>query len=75
MEKLDKPVAKRILTFLKTRLAPSDDPRALGSPLKGARLGQLWRYRVGDYHVICNIQDKTCLILVIRVAKREIVYR
>ena len=49
LAKLDKPIAKRITTFIRERLAVLDDPRSIGDALKGSRLGELWKYRVGDY--------------------------
>jgi mRNA interferase RelE/StbE len=56
------------------RVAPSDDPRAMGIALKGP-LGDLWRYRVGDYRVICDIQDKVLTVLVLQIGNRREVYR
>ena len=73
--KLDPPVARRILVFLHGRLAPLDDPRSLGEALKGSRLGELWKYRVGDYRIIASIEDAAVRILVIRVGNRREVYR
>ena len=75
LAKLDPAVAKRILDFLESRVIMRDDPRSTGSALQGARLGNLWRYRVGDYRIICDLKDDVCVVLVVRVAKREIVYR
>ena len=49
LDKLDKPIAKRIKTFLQERVSCLDDPRSIGQALKGSRLGEFWRYRVGDY--------------------------
>ena len=57
LAKLDKPVAKRITTFIRERLAVLDDPRSIGDALKGSRLGELWKYRVGDYRIIADIED------------------
>jgi len=75
LAKLDPAVAKRILDFLENRIIMRDNPRLIGSALQGARLGNLWRYRVGDYRIICDLQDDVCVVLVVRVAKREIIYR
>jgi len=75
LSKLDPAVAKRILDFLEDRVARRDNPRSIGSSLQGSRLGSLWRYRVGDYRIICDLKDDVCVVLVVRVAKREIVYR
>jgi len=73
--KLDKGDAKRITTFLRERLAPVEDPRSVGKALKGSQLGTYWRYRVGDYRIICDIQDKALLIPVVATGNRRDVYR
>jgi len=72
---LDKAVAKRITDFLRTRVATLDDPRSLGEALKGSRLGDFWKYRVGDYRIIASIEDRALRVLVIRVGNRREVYR
>jgi mRNA interferase RelE/StbE len=74
LKKLDKPVARRILDFLDNRVAKRDDPRTLCKALTGS-LGTLWRYRVGDYRIICEIQHSTVRILVVRVGHPGEVYR
>ncbi|WP_240761635.1 type II toxin-antitoxin system RelE family toxin [Nitrosococcus wardiae] len=51
---LDKQIAERILRFLNDRIAKLDDPRSIGDPLKGAKLGEFWKYRVGDYRIIAE---------------------
>ncbi|NLC36019.1 MAG: type II toxin-antitoxin system RelE/ParE family toxin [Alcaligenaceae bacterium] len=71
----DKPVAKRITKFLKERVAPLDDPRSIGEALKGSKLGEFWKYRVGDYRIICSIEDGEMRILVVRVGNRRAVYK
>ena len=73
--KLDPQIAKRIIKFLKTRLATQTDPRKIGEALKGETLGEFWKYRVGDYRIIASIQDKTVCILVLRIGNRKEVYR
>lgn len=75
LARLDKPIAKRIINFLRERVATRDNPRSIGDPLQGDRLGCFWRYRVGSYRIICDIQDDVLCVLVVRVAKRETVYR
>ncbi len=75
LAKLDKPVAKRITTFIRERLAVLDDPRSIGDALKGSRLGELWKYRVGDYRIIANIEDGALKILVVKIGNRREVYR
>jgi len=57
------------------RVAVSDDPRSLGKSLKGPKIGEYWRYRVGDIRVICNIVDKQMMVLVIEIGNRREVYR
>ena len=49
LAKLDRQVAKRIIWFLRERLAPLEDPRSIGQALKGSELGEFWKYRVGDW--------------------------
>jgi len=58
LAKLDRPVAKRIFTFLRERVAPLDDPRAIGEAPRGSDLGEFWKYRIGDWRVICEIQTR-----------------
>ena len=66
--------ASRIVRFLSTRLSKLDDPSSIGEALKG-RLGRLWKYRIGDYRIIADIQDKRVLILIVRVGHRREVYK
>ena len=73
--KLDRVAAKRIISFLRDRLAPLDDPRSIGEALKGARLGEYWKYRVGDYRIISRIEDSQITVYVIRVGNRREIYR
>ena len=75
LDKLDQQIARRILNFLFERLAVLEDPRGIGEALRGARLGALWKYRVGDYRVIANIEDSALTILVVRIGNRREVYR
>ena len=74
LEKLDREVARRILRFLRERVATLEDPRSLGEPLRGPELGRFWKYRVGDYRLICHIQDREATVLVLRVGHRRDVY-
>jgi len=73
--KLDRTVARRIVTFLRERVSESPDPPALGAALKGDALGKFWKYRVGDYRVIAEIRDSEIRILVVRLGHRSDVYR
>jgi len=75
LDKLDAPQAKRILKFLKERLSPLENPRSIGQALRGSEFGEFWKYRVGDYRLICRIEGDRLLILVLRVGHRREVYR
>jgi mRNA interferase RelE/StbE len=75
LAKLDPQQCKRILKFLYERVAKLDDPRSIGEALHGSRLGEFWKYRVGDYRLICKIEDERLVVLVLRVGHRKEVYR
>ena len=74
-QRLDRPIQKRLIGFLKTRVATLDNPRAIGEALSGAKLGNYWKYRVGDWRIICDIQDLRIVVRVLRVGNRREVYR
>ena len=74
LRKLDKQTARRILDFMNERVIVRDDPRSTGKALTGP-LGGLWSYRVGDYRVICEINDGSLRILVVQIGNRREVYR
>ena len=74
LRKLDKRTARRIVDYMSQQVAVRDDPRSLGRALTGP-LGKLWRYRVGNYRVIRDIQDGVLRILSVRVGGRDKVYR
>lgn len=59
LDKLGPQMARRILTFLHGRAAVLDDPRSIGEALKGSKLGEFWKYRVGDCRIIGSIEDGT----------------
>jgi mRNA interferase RelE/StbE len=71
--KLDRTAQESILNFLTERLKSAPDPRQWGKALQGEKRG-LWRYRVGDYRLICDIQDKRITILVLELGHRKDVY-
>ena len=75
LAQLDKPVAKRIIEFLRLRLAQLENPRNLGAALQEAELGNYWKYRIGDYRVIAKINDDKLIILVLKMGNRKEVYR
>jgi len=74
LRKLDKQAARRIVDFMDERVAGSANPRSTGKALTGP-LGNFWRYRVGDYRVICDIRDDAVRVLVVRIGNRKEVYR
>ena len=75
LDLLDPQIARQILRFLHERIAPLDDPRSIGEALKGSRLNNFWKYRVGDYRLISSIEDGALQILVVRIGNRREVYR
>ena len=75
LEQLDPQIARRIFRFLNERIAPLENPRSIGEALKGSELGELWKYRVGDYRIIASIEDQKVQILIVRVGNRREVYR
>ena len=75
VRRLDRQVQRRLRDFLELRLARMDNPRQLGAAMQGTRFRDLWRYRVGNYRIIAEIDDARILILVARVAHRRDAYR
>ena len=74
LEQLDKPVQKRILKFLHERVGNLDDPRKIGARLQGT-LSEFWKYRVGDYRLICSLENDRLVVLVLRIGHRREVYK
>ena len=74
LEKLDRAAQRRIVHFLQKRVLGRNDPRDLGKALSGDKIG-LWRYRIGNYRLICRVNDSTKAVLVLRVAHRREAYR
>ncbi len=74
IKKLDKAVQKRILSFLRVKLEKTSNPRLYGKALQGEKVN-LWRYRVGDYRLICKINDDIVTVLVLSVGHRKEIYR
>lgn len=70
---LDKQIQKRVVAFLE-RVLLRENPKSLGEPLKGGLSG-LWRYRVGDYRLICKIEEKILTIITLSVGHRKEVYK
>ncbi len=74
LQKLDKQTARRIVDYMDERIAGLENPRSTGKALTGP-LGGLWRYRVGDCRIICDIQDGALRVLVVQVGNRREIYR
>ncbi len=74
LSKFDRERARPILRFLRERVAALQDPRSLGEALRGPEAGRFWKYRLGDYRLICDIQEQRVTILVVRVGHRRDVY-
>jgi mRNA interferase RelE/StbE len=75
LDKLDQQIARRIIRFMGERVAKLDDPRSIGEALKGSKLGEFWKYRVGDFRIVASIEDKVLRILVVQIGDRKEVYR
>ena len=73
LRKLDRQAQIDILRYFRQRIATDEDPRRFGKPLSGDLAG-LWRYRMRDYRMICNIEDDKLIVLVVRVAHRKDIY-
>lgn len=73
LQKLDKQVANRLLNWLDDRINSSDNPKLWGKALVGNESGK-WRYRVGDYRIVCEILDGVLLVRVVSVGHRKNIY-
>jgi mRNA interferase RelE/StbE len=74
LDELDRPVARRISKFLYERIGKLNDPRQIGERLQGT-LSEFWRYRVGDYRIICSLEHERLVVLVLRIGHRREVYK
>jgi len=74
LRRLDRQVQRGILRYLRERIMSEDNPRHFGKSLRHGLEG-LWSYRVGDYRVICKIEDHRLVVLVLAVDHRSTVYR
>ena len=74
LSRLDRPGQQKILRLLRERMQTEESPRRLGAQLHGAKRA-LWKYRIGDYRLICDIQDDIIRVLVLRVGHRREVIR
>lgn len=71
--KLDHAAQLAIRKYLRDRIAMDEDPRRFGRPLRGDKVG-LWRYRIGDYRLVCRIEDDRLVVLILTVGQRREVY-
>lgn len=74
LRKLGHKAQQDILGFLEERIATGEDPRRFGEALR-KNLAGLWRYRVGAYRIVCDIQDEKVLVLVVHLGHRREVYK
>lgn len=70
LRKLSPQIQGEILTYLRKRIATTENPRQFGKSLSGA-LGGLWRYRIRDYRLICSISERELTVLILRVGHRR----
>jgi mRNA interferase RelE/StbE len=73
LQRLDRQAQKEIVAYLDERIATKEDLRRFGKPLRAQRAG-LWRYRVRDYRILCQIKEGALLVLVVSVGHRKNVY-
>jgi mRNA interferase RelE/StbE len=74
LRRLGADAERRVLRYLRERIAGRCNPRRLGHALTGDRNG-LWRYRVGDYRVVAAIEDDRLVVLVVAIGHRREAYR
>jgi mRNA interferase RelE/StbE len=73
LKKLDRQIQREILDYMEKRIGRAEDPRTFGKPLRHSKFG-LWRYRVRDYRIICELRDARLRVLVVAVGHRSTVY-
>ncbi len=74
LRKIDREIQRRILRYLREKIATEKDPRRFGAPLR-RELSGMWKYRLGDYRLICRIEDNKVVVYVIRVGHRKDIYK
>lgn len=73
LRKLDRSIQREILDYMDRLIGRADDPRQFGKPLQGSKFG-LWRYRLRDYRIVCELQDKRLVVLVVSIGHRSTIY-
>jgi len=74
LDKIPENISAGIVAWFKKNINDKENPRLYGKPLKG-RFKGYWRYRVGDYRIICDIKDKELIVLAIEIGTRDDVYK
>ena len=74
LDDLDKTISRRILKFLYERVGQLENPRQIGDRLQGT-LSKFWKYRVGDYRIICSMEDEKLVVVVVRIGHRREIYK
>jgi mRNA interferase RelE/StbE len=73
LKKLGRKIQREIVDYMDQRVALANDPRDFGKPLRGSKFG-LWRHRAQDYRIICELQAKRLVVLVVAVGHRSTIY-
>ena len=74
LKKIDKHEQKKIINFLREKIENQSNPKLHGKSLTGDK-SDLWRYRVGDYRIICKLENKALIILVLTIGHRKNIYK
>ena len=74
LKKLDRQIQREIVDYMDERVVKAKDPREFGKPLRFSKFG-LWRYRVQDCRIICELQEKRLVVLVVAVGHRSTIYK
>lgn len=74
LKKMDFNTAKIIMAWINKNLVDCENPFLYGKSLKG-NMKEKWRYRIGEYRLICNIDEKEIIILVLEVGHRKDIYK
>lgn len=74
LEKMDRHTRFKLHAYLEKKIAKLNNPRQTGSALKGSEFEGLWRYRMGDYRIICDIRDNELVILTVKIGHRKSIY-
>jgi mRNA interferase RelE/StbE len=73
LKKLNRSIRLEIFNYMQERIAAADSPRDFGKPLRHDKFG-LWRYRLRDFRIVCELQDARQVVLVVGVGHRKDVY-